>query len=59
MGKYTYTPNGVCSRQILIEVDGDIVKNVTYIGGCNGNTQGIGAGGRKGISITKSTHSHM
>lgn len=43
MGKYTYTPNGVCSRQILIEVDGDIVKNVTYIGGCNGNTQGIGA----------------
>ena len=32
----SYTPKGVCSRQINIEVNGD-----TIVGGCNGNTQGI------------------
>ncbi len=41
--QYTYTPRGVCSRQILIDIDGDVIQNVQFIGGCNGNTQGIGA----------------
>lgn len=40
---YTYTPRGVCSRQIQIELDNDIIMDVRFIGGCNGNTQGIGA----------------
>ncbi len=39
--KYTYTPKGVCSRQIDLEIEGDIIKNVTFTGGCNGNTKGI------------------
>lgn len=39
--KYTYTPTGVCSRQIEIEVEDGIVKNLKVIGGCNGNLQGI------------------
>ncbi len=39
--KFTYTTNGVCSRFIEIEVEDNIVKSVKYIGGCNGNTQGI------------------
>lgn len=38
-----YTPRGVCSRQIQIEIDGDIIKSVRFLGGCNGNTQGISA----------------
>lgn len=36
-----YKTHGTCAREIQIETDGDIVKNVTFIGGCNGNTQGI------------------
>ena len=41
MGKYTYTPEGVCARQITFEVENGILKNVSFYGGCNGNTQGI------------------
>jgi uncharacterized protein (TIGR03905 family) len=40
--KYTYKPTGVCSRSIIIEADGDTIKSVSFIGGCSGNTQGIG-----------------
>lgn len=36
-----YIPRGVCSRAIQIELDGDTIKNVQFVGGCNGNTQGI------------------
>lgn len=39
--KYTYIPSGVCSRQIEIEVEEGIVKDLKVIGGCNGNLQGI------------------
>ena len=39
--EFTYTPHGVCSRQILLELDGNKVSNVRFIGGCSGNTQGI------------------
>lgn len=41
--KYTYTTHGVCSRQIVVDLDGDTIKEVTFIGGCHGNTQGIAA----------------
>lgn len=33
----------VCSRQIDIELDGEIVRRVQYTGGCHGNTQGLSA----------------
>ncbi|MCI8669280.1 MAG: TIGR03905 family TSCPD domain-containing protein [Lachnospiraceae bacterium] len=36
-----FKTKGTCSREIHIEVENDIIKNVTFIGGCNGNTQGI------------------
>ncbi len=42
--KISFKPTGVCSKQINIEVDeNDIVQDVEYIGGCNGNLKGIGA----------------
>lgn len=41
MSTFTYTPRGVCSIKLDFEIDGDIVKNVRFTGGCNGNTQGI------------------
>ncbi len=43
MAKYTFQPQGVCSVQIDFEVEDNIVKNVRFTRGCNGNTQGIGA----------------
>ncbi|MEG1993238.1 MAG: TIGR03905 family TSCPD domain-containing protein [Acetivibrio sp.] len=36
-----YKTKGVCSREIRIEVEGDIIKSVEFIGGCDGNTTGI------------------
>ncbi len=39
---YSYTPMGVCSQQILFDLEDGVVKNVTFIGGCPGNTQGVG-----------------
>ena len=38
---HTYKTLGTCSRQILFEVENDVVKNVKFIGGCSGNLQGI------------------
>ncbi len=40
--KFTYITSGVCSRSIDIELDGNIVKSVSFFGGCNGNLKGIG-----------------
>ena len=39
--KYEYRPSGVCSRAIIVEMDGDVLKDVEFIGGCNGNLKGI------------------
>ena len=40
---YTYRTKGVCSRAINVEVEGDSIKHVDFVGGCNGNLKGIGA----------------
>lgn len=39
--KISYQPHGICPRRIDIEVEDDIVQNVQFLGGCNGNTKGI------------------
>jgi len=38
---YKYRPVGVCSMEITIEVEGDTIKSVNFLGGCSGNTQGV------------------
>ena len=38
-----YKPQGVCARMINVELDGDTVKSVSFVGGCAGNTQGVAA----------------
>lgn len=38
---YEYKTNGVCSRKIDIEVEDGIIKDIGFVGGCNGNLQGI------------------
>lgn len=37
----TYQPKGVCSQKIDFDVVDGKVTNVKFLGGCNGNTQGI------------------
>ncbi len=39
--KIVYIPKGVCSRQIDIEVENDVIISVKFTGGCAGNTQGV------------------
>lgn len=39
--KYTYYTSGTCSSQIDFEVDGNVIKQVFFTGGCHGNLQGI------------------
>lgn len=41
--KFTYTPHGVCSRKIEIELEDGVVRSIQFLGGCNGNTQGVSA----------------
>ena len=43
MKSIEFTPRGVCARRIRITLDGDTIKDVTFMGGCAGNTQGISA----------------
>jgi len=38
---YTYTPRGVCSKQMILDVEDGIVKSLQVHGGCHGNLQGI------------------
>ena len=39
--QYIYKPKGVCSQQMIFEIEGNIVKSLKIIGGCAGNTIGI------------------
>lgn len=38
---YQYQTQGTCSKLIQLEVEDGIIKKVQFIGGCNGNLQGI------------------
>ncbi len=39
--RYLYETQGTCSTEIELELDGDVIKDVKFTGGCNGNLQGI------------------
>ena len=47
--RFDYKTQGVCASKIEFDIDGDVVNNIRFIGGCNGNTQGVAklANGRK------------
>ena len=38
---YTYRTKGVCSREIHVDLDGDTIKHVDFVGGCDGNLKAI------------------
>ena len=39
---YQYKTKGTCSQMIYFDLEDNKVKNVQFLGGCNGNLQGIG-----------------
>lgn len=39
--QYKYRTKDVCSMEIRFELDGNVVKNIEFIGGCNGNLKAI------------------
>lgn len=41
--QYEYKTKGTCSQKIFFDVEDGIIKNVQFLGGCNGNLQGISA----------------
>ena len=43
MEQFVYKTKGVCSREIVIQLDGDVIAEAKFVGGCSGNTQGISA----------------
>ncbi len=38
---YTYKTNGVCSMEINFRIDGNIITDIKFTGGCNGNLKAI------------------
>ena len=40
---YTYKTSGTCSTQIELDLEGDVVHNVKFTGGCDGNLKAIPA----------------
>lgn len=41
--EYRYKPEGVCSKEMIIQIEGNIIKSVKIIGGCPGNTLAVSA----------------
>ena len=39
--RYTYKTNGVCSSMISFDINRDIITNIEFLGGCNGNLKAI------------------
>ena len=38
---YTYKTKGTCAQTITFDIEDHKVKNVKFLGGCSGNTQGV------------------
>ena len=48
--KYDFKPKGVCSMKICVDIENGVINDVSFTGGCSGNTQGV-ASLAKGRSI--------
>ena len=41
--QFEYRTQGTCSQRILFDIEDGKVRNVQFLGGCNGNLKGIGS----------------
>lgn len=39
--RYKYKTNGTCSVEISFDINGDVISNINFLGGCNGNLKAI------------------
>ena len=39
--EYRFRPSGVCSTEMIFDIENNIIKDLKVIGGCNGNLKGI------------------
>ena len=39
--RYTYKTRGTCAMEISFDIDGDVITDVEFFGGCNGNLKAI------------------
>ncbi len=39
--RYTYKTKGTCATSISFDIDGDVISNVAFTGGCNGNLKAV------------------
>ena len=39
--EYRFKPEGVCSREMAVEIENGIIKKAEIVGGCAGNTVGL------------------
>ncbi|MBO7395547.1 MAG: TIGR03905 family TSCPD domain-containing protein [Ruminococcus sp.] len=39
--RYTYKPKMVCAQQISFEIEGNVITDVSFLGGCNGNLKAV------------------
>lgn len=40
--EYLYKTRGTCAQEITFDIDGDIITNIKFYGGCNGNLKAVG-----------------
>lgn len=41
--QYRYKTQGTCSREIIFDVENDVIKDIQFVGGCDGNLKAISA----------------
>ncbi len=41
--EYRYKTKGTCSSEMIVDLDGETIKSVKIVGGCNGNAKGLSA----------------
>lgn len=39
--EYRYKTKGTCSSEMIVDLDGETIKSLKIVGGCNGNTKGL------------------
>jgi uncharacterized protein (TIGR03905 family) len=39
--KYRYKTSQVCSSEINFDIEGNVIKNISFVGGCNGNLKAL------------------
>ncbi len=39
--KYTYKTKMVCSQEISFDINGDVITDIAFVGGCNGNLKAL------------------